>query len=80
MSETALTHTQDAWLRSYAARLDKPLYQDSVPSVAKQLEAAGLVRVVQLFEGSVNPKLKAGPLFEVHLTAKGKQYVNEDRA
>lgn len=72
MSNGGLHHRQLAWLRGLAERTEHPLYQGTPPAVAITLDSLGMVQIVKEFDGSQNPKLKAGPLYSVYITEAGR--------
>lgn len=72
MSDATLTARQLDWLQDLANRTDHPLYQGAPPAVAITLDSLGMVQIVKEFDGSQNPKLKAGPLYSVYITEAGR--------
>ena len=75
MSDATLTARQMAWLRDAAERTEHPLYQGTPPAVAIMLDSLGMVQIVEEFDGSQNPKLKAGPLYSVYITEAGRHAI-----
>ena len=77
MSDQTLTHRQLDWLRDLAERTDHPLYQGAPPAVAITLDTLGMVQIVKEFDGSLNPRLKAGPLYSVYITEVGRHAIRQ---
>ena len=75
MSDQTPTARQLAWLRDLAERVEHPLYQGAPPAVAITLDSLGMVQIVKEFDGSPNPRMKAGPLYSVYITEAGRHAI-----